>query len=205
MQLPFSLQIDFAPLCLQYCLSAIAGFKIRTLQVQHNLPVIIGWIIPHPWCNSWWLSASAKQTDRRQVYSSLGKHNYKLHPRRKPWERLTVSLQIPRRGGFMGGEKGLLEELGWIQWEIKGGFIRGVQRERLRAVLTQGCPLSRAQPLQWAELCTKVSASSNPCTVSAAGVCAASPERWHREQRAQTPQAIPGAFQVCLSSLQSRH
>lgn len=33
---------DFALLCPQPCLSAAAGSEIRTLQVQHNLPVIIG-------------------------------------------------------------------------------------------------------------------------------------------------------------------
>lgn len=42
----------------------------------------------------------SQKTDRRQVYSSLGKHNYKLHPHHKPWKALTVSLQFPRHGGL---------------------------------------------------------------------------------------------------------
>lgn len=36
----------------------------------------------------------SRRTDSRQVYGSPGKHNYKLHPHHKAWERLTLSLQL---------------------------------------------------------------------------------------------------------------
>lgn len=46
------------------------------------------------------MSRLSQGTDSRQVYGSPGKHNYKLHPHHKPWERLTLSLRLPRQSGF---------------------------------------------------------------------------------------------------------
>lgn len=46
------------------------------------------------------MSRLSQGTDSRQVYGSPGKHNYKLHPHHKPWERLTLSLRFPRQSGF---------------------------------------------------------------------------------------------------------